>query len=105
MLYEFKCRATGSVVMTQKVGERMLAIIGKSPSRTGIIVPEQMPAAIRALEEAVELERAQPAVPEDDEDERDGERPRPVSLAQRAWPLIEMLKAALAAEREITWGV
>ncbi|MFO1199270.1 MAG: DUF1840 domain-containing protein [Burkholderiaceae bacterium] len=104
MLYEFRCRATGSVVMTQKVGERMLAIIGKSPSRTGIIVPEQMPAAIRALEEAVELERAQPAVPDDD-DEHDRERPRPVSLAQRAWPFIEMLKAALAAEREITWGV
>jgi len=105
MLYEFKCRATGSVVMTQKVGERMLAIIGKSAGRTGIIVPEQMPAAIRALEEAVEQERAQPAVPEEDDDERERERPRPVSLAQRAWPFIEMLKAALAAEREITWGV
>ncbi len=105
MLYEFKCRATGSVVMTQKVGERMLAIIGKSAGPTGIIVPEQMPAAILALEDAVAQERAQGAAPDDDEDERDRERPRTVSLAQRAWPFIEMLKAALAAEREITWGV
>ena len=48
MLYEFKSRATGNLVMTQKVAERLLAIIGKAPGPTGIILPEQMPAAIRS---------------------------------------------------------
>lgn len=108
MLYEFKSKATGSVVMTQPVAERLLAIIGKDPGATGIITPEQMPAAIRALEAAVAAERVapRPAPKQDDDGEEDeAEREPPISLARRAWPLIEMLKAASAADREITWGV
>lgn len=109
MIYEFKCRATGSVVMTQPVAERLLAIVGKEPAPKGILLPQQMAQAIAALEAAVAAERAQPpAEPEDagGDDDRDDRPARPaVSLAQRAWPLIDMLKAALAADREITWGV
>ena len=106
MLYEFKSRATGSVVMTQKVGERLLTIIGKTPGPKGIILPEQMPAAILALEAAIAAERAQPADDEPEDDaQRDPERSRAITLAQRAWPLIDMLRTAAAAEREITWGV
>lgn len=109
MLYDFKCRATGPVVMTQKVGERILQIIGKEPARTGIVTVAQMPEAIRALETAVEEERAlQAAQPPEEADEDDDERtrkPEPVTLGQRAWPFIAMLKEALAAERDITWGV
>jgi len=105
MIYEFKCKATGTVVMTQKVAERILAIIGKSPGPTGIIVPEQMPAAIRALEDAVAAERAQPPAEEEDDEAQARDGPRAITLAQRAWPLIDMLRAAAAAERPITWGV
>lgn len=105
MLYEFKSRATGNVVMTQKVAERLLAIIGKEPGPTGIILPAQMPAAIAALEAAVAAERAAAAEPAQEEDERETGRPAPVTLAQRAWPLIDMMRTAHAAEREITWGV
>lgn len=105
MLYEFKSKATGNVVMTQKVAERLLAIIGKSPGQTGIIIPEQMPAAIAALEAAVATERASAAAEPGEDDERETGRPAPVTLAQRAWPLIDMMRAAHAAKREITWGV
>lgn len=109
MLYEFKSKATGTVVMTQKVAERLLAIVGKSPGPTGIFVPAQMPQAIAALEAAVAAERAQGPAEAPDDDARDPDDEargaRAITLAQRAWPLIEMLKAALAAEREITWGV
>lgn len=105
MLYEFKSKATGNVVMTQKVAERLLAIIGKSPGQTGIIIPEQMPAAIAALEAAVAAERAAAAAEPGEDDERETGRPAPVTLAQRAWPLIDMMRAAHAAKREITWGV
>ncbi|HEY5633767.1 MAG TPA: DUF1840 domain-containing protein [Burkholderiaceae bacterium] len=101
MLYEFKCRATGSVVMTQPVAERLLAIIGKPAGARGIITVAQMPAAIAAIEAAVADERAQ-AAPEE-EDENAGAQAR-VTLAQRAWPLVDMLKAAAKAERDVTWG-
>ncbi|GAA4409546.1 DUF1840 domain-containing protein [Quisquiliibacterium transsilvanicum] len=116
MIYEFKCRATGTVVMTQKVAERILAIIGKEPGSQGIILPDRMPDAIRTLEAAVEAEReaerrakesTKEAAPEDEGEDEGAEKDRTpvVSLGQRAWPFIQMLKDAAAAEREITWGV
>lgn len=109
MLYEFKSRATGSVVMTQKVAERLLAVIGKLPGETGIITVAQMPQAIAALQAAVAAERATPGRDEQteqaEEQAREQGRPIPVSLEQRAWPLIDMLKAALAGDKDITWGV
>jgi hypothetical protein len=37
MIYVFKSKATGTVVMTQPVAEKLLAIIGKSPGQQGII--------------------------------------------------------------------
>ena len=36
MLYEFKCKVAGTVVMTQPVAERLLAIIGKPPAPAGV---------------------------------------------------------------------
>ena len=56
MLFEFKSRATGSVVMTDDVGKKVLPLIGKTPDPKGIITVEQIPAAIAALEAACERE-------------------------------------------------
>lgn len=109
MLYEFKSKATGNLVMLQPVAEQILQIIGKSAGKTGIILPEQMPAAIAALREATAQDRraVDAGTGEDDTaaGERGEERQPAVSLAQRAWPFIEMLQAAHAADKEITWGV
>ncbi len=110
MIYEFKCRATGSVVMTQVVAERLLEIISVSPGLKGIITVSNMPMAILALEKAVALEkeaskaRANSDQPEDKEPNKQ-EAAQSVSLAQRAFPFVEMIRAALAAQKDITWGV
>ena len=53
MLYTFKSPATGNLIMLQPNGERVLEIIGKDSGAKGIILPEQMPAAIAALESAM----------------------------------------------------
>jgi uncharacterized small protein (DUF1192 family) len=103
MLYEFKSRATGSVVMTGPIAERLLAIVGKEAGPKGVFTVEQMPAAIAALQAAVEREKAE-STPDDHEEDRPRDAPRPVSLAQRAWPLIDMLKTAHAADKPVTWG-
>lgn len=110
MIYEFKSRATGSVIMTKPVAEWILKIVGKEPGATGIVTVEQMPAAIAALRKAIDEERATLAeeasgtaagAPE----ESTGEDAYPVSLAQRAFPFIEMLEAAHKAGKDVTWGV
>ena len=56
MLFEFKSRATGSVVMTADVGKKVLPLIGKTPDPKGIITVDQMPGAIAALEAACKRE-------------------------------------------------
>jgi hypothetical protein len=102
MLYEFKSKATGTVVMTGPVAERMLAIIGKTPEQQGIVTVEQLGPAIVALQQAVAIDRTG-ANPDERDDDDEGPH-RPVSLAQRAFPLIEMFIAARAAGRDVTWG-
>ena len=49
MLYRFKSKAAGDVVMLEPNGKQVLEILGKDPAHPGIILPEQMPAAIQAL--------------------------------------------------------
>lgn len=116
MLYEFKSKATGTVVMTAAVAERLLAIVGKPAGPKGIFTVEQMGAALAALQAAVDAESAdakaeaaaQAAKPAASatghEDEQPGKAP-PVTLRQRAWPLMDMLRTAQAKGKDITWGV
>ena len=99
MMYKFKSKATGDLIMTQPVGDRVLSLIGKSPSAQGIIEVDQMAAAMSALEAAVAAESPAPA-------DGDGASPKAdrVSLRQRVWPMVEMMKRALAEKQPIVWG-
>lgn len=116
MLFEFKSRATGSVVMTEPVGRKVLAVIGKDPAPQGIITVAQMPEAIRLLEAAAADDKARTAEARrqaggadragaPDDAGEDGAPADTVGLSQRVVPLIEMLEAAQRAGKDITWGV
>ncbi|RPH64207.1 MAG: DUF1840 domain-containing protein [Burkholderiales bacterium] len=110
MIYEFKSRATGSVIMTKPVAEWILQIVGKTPGATGIITVDQMPGAIAGLRKAIDEEKqalraeAEAGAPAEGEPGAEDET-YPVSLAQRAFPFIEMLEAAHKAGKDVTWGV
>ncbi len=101
MIYKFKSQATGDLIMTQPVGDRVLALIGKSATPQGIIEVDQMPAALAALEAAVAAETPPLA---DDGDDAPAARGDRVSLRQRVWPMVEMIKRALAEKQPIVWG-
>ncbi len=107
MLYEFKSKATGTVVMTANVAERILSIIGKDASAQGIITLEQINPAIAALQAAIELEDRETSADHDTDSPEDAEsaRHQAVSLRQRAHPFIDMLRHAYKAEERVTWGV
>lgn len=109
MLYEFKSKAAGTVVMTQPVAEKLLAIIGKPPGPAGVFEPAHLAAAIAALQSAVERDAAgasgEPGANSDEDDAPTDPFTRHVGLKQRAWPLIDLMKAALAADKRVTWGV
>jgi hypothetical protein len=110
-MYKFKSQATGDVIMLAPQGDRLLGLIGKPPSRQGILEVADMPAALSALAAAIEADEAASAGrPAQDAPDAaasaSGETPGPrVSLRQRAFPLQTMIQRSLAAECVIVWGV
>ncbi len=111
MLYKFKSKTTGDVIMLQPNGKRVLEIIGKDTlsgsGDKGIILPEQMPAAIAALEAAIAKEDAerQAAVAGALAANEAAPHFEAVSLKQRALPFIDMLRRCEKAGTDIVWGV
>lgn len=107
MLYKFKSKATGDLVMLEPNGRRVLEVIGKDPGPQGIILPDQMDAAIAALEQAVRDEEAARQRATEEAARRGEPAPRfeEVSLRQRALPFVEMLRRCRKAGKEMVWGV
>lgn len=107
MIYKFKSKAAGDVIMTGPVGDEVLRLLGRPASAQGIIEHGAMGGAIGALEQAVAADEAARAQAERDA-AAEGRKLAPregVSLRQRAWPLVEMMKRSQAEEADITWGV
>ncbi len=107
MLYKFKSKAAGDLIMLEPNGRRILQIIGKDAGPKGIIEPQQMAGAISALEAAIASEEAQQQAAIEEAQARGEVPPRfeAVSLRQRALPFIDMLRRCAQAEKEIVWGV
>ncbi|MDQ5896295.1 MAG: hypothetical protein QG612_381 [Pseudomonadota bacterium] len=107
MLYKFRSKVSGDVIMTSEVGDRLMRLLGREPAAQGIFQPAQMPQAIAALEAAVrdEEEARRRAEAEAATEGRTLPAPKGVSLRQRVWPLIDMLRRSSAAEEDIVWGV
>jgi len=53
MIYKFKSKAAGDVIMLGPTGDQLLRLMGREPAAKGIIEVDAMPAAIEALERAV----------------------------------------------------
>lgn len=102
MLYKFKSKNTGDVIMLEPNGRMILEIIGKDPSPAGIILPGQMPAAIQALQAAIAREESVVNKKEQEEGDVPGDAP---GLRQRAVPFIDMLQRNHKAQTEVVWGV
>ena len=100
MLYKFKSKAAGDLIMLETNGRRVLEIIGKEAGPKGIILPEQMPAAIAALQAAIALEESKGQDADDAAGAREG-----LGLRQRTVPFIDMLARNHKAGHDVVWGV
>jgi hypothetical protein len=108
MLYKFKSKAAGDLIMLEPNGRRVLEIIGKDAGPKGIILPEEMPAAMAALNAAITREEAEQQAAIDEAKAKGQVPPRfdgAVSLRQRAVPFLDMLQRCSKAGTEIVWGV
>jgi hypothetical protein len=107
MIYTFKSKAAGDLIMTEPVADRLLKLIGKTLTPMGVIEPSAMPAAIAAIEAAIAQEEARPASAgaEPADDARDPLPEVRVTLRQRAFPLIQMMQQASVQQVPIVWGI
>lgn len=105
MMYRFKSQAAADLIMLQANGDQMLTLIGKEPSPQGIVTVEQIPAALAALDTAIEAhEAAQAHHPQNlplESDIAEGNVP----LRHRAVPFIDLLKSSMKAGKDVVWGV
>lgn len=107
MIYKFKCKATGDLIMLGPHGDALLRLLGREPSAQGIIEVRDMARAAQAIRDAVAADERERADAER-ESLSEGRRlpPRPgVTIRQRLWPMTEMLARAQAAGEPVVWGV
>jgi hypothetical protein len=106
MLITFKSKATADVPMYAENAKVLLAIVGKSlepeSAPRGIITAAEAPDALARLKAAAEASRQnERGAPRDEEPGQ----AISVGLAQRAFPLIDMLARAAKDGRDVVWGV
>lgn len=112
MIYKFKSKATGDLIMLEENGRKLLTIIGKADTdslKKGILLPQDMPAAMIALQKAIAQEDIR--LLDEAKTAADAENPSPqggnqsICLRQRSLPFIRMMERCCAEKKEIVWGV
>lgn len=120
MLVTFKSNAPhADVTMFGTAARSLLKMMGQSGNVPGAIMPEDIPAALRKLEEAlVEQSDEETLVPAEEGESGAGmigpdhtghpdadeeTELKPVALSQRATPLIGLLEAARDANSSVLW--
>lgn len=105
MIFTFRSKAASELIMLGQHAVPVLEIAGKSiggeVEKKGVFTPEQVPDAIARLERALGTEQA-PAFDEDDPAQAE-KAAQYVGLKQRAFPLLDMLRAAQKKNVNVTW--
>ena len=103
----FRSKAAADITMFAESARRIFEIIGRPESARGVITADQIPDALQRRTAAVEQEKAQHKASDaaaNDESESKGMHARGVTFSQRAFPLMEMLRAAQKKGADVTWG-
>jgi hypothetical protein len=100
MLITFSSPAYADITMFGDVAIRLLKMMGHSGTVPSALLAQDVPAALERLQAAVEKDRQSPEPEQPAEEEDDAPS---VSLAHRALPLIELLKAAAKDDVNVMW--
>lgn len=102
MLVTFHTKSYANITMFGDVAVKLLKLMGHSGTVPSAIAAEDVPAALERLKSAVAAQKrtAAAAAPQAGAEDDDGP---PVSLANRALPLIELLEAAVAQRGGVMW--
>lgn len=114
MLITFTSKAAAEVIMYKEHAKRILDLLHKDASR-GVITAAEAPEAVAILEREIAESRAHTVTDNvqrdvnahhsDVHEDTDHEGMEVVSFSTRAFPLLEMLRAAKAGGNDVLWGV
>ena len=114
MLITFKSKAYPNVLMYQEHAQRILDLLHKEGDR-GVITAAEATRAVKLLENEIEESRKHQATDimeqdvkahhGDDIEDSEHEPVEAVSFSARAYPLLEMMRAARDQQTDILWGV
>jgi hypothetical protein len=114
MLITFTSKAAAEVTMYKDHAKRILDLLGKDVNR-GVVTAAEAPQAVEVLEKEIAETRKHTA--SDDvqrdvhahhgevHDDTEHEGMESVSFSTRAYPLLEMLRAARDGGCDVLWGV
>ncbi|MFM0206965.1 DUF1840 domain-containing protein [Paraburkholderia sediminicola] len=105
MMITFQSTASPDVVMLRDLAQYLLGLIGKRLDSRGVIMHDELPGAISRLEAAIEDEAKAELVLETLQRSPGNRRDSGSGLSQRAWPFLDMMRAARKTDADILWGL
>ena len=104
MLITFSTKSAADITMFGDVAVRLLKRMGQSGGVPGALLAADLPAAIDRLKKAIASAGDEPTGNAPAREDEDHEKaPPPVTLRQRAFPLIQLLEAAARADADVVW--
>src|SRR4051812_19302711 len=104
MLVTFRSKVWNSIIMNRDVAVTLLKMAGHSGTVPSALLAADIPAALARLEQGLAgAEQSEHNKPAAQHDAQDDEEPPPVGIRLRAFPLIQMLKAAVEKGADVTW--
>jgi uncharacterized membrane protein YkoI len=113
MLISFKSKSSPEVLMYQEHAQRILDLLHKNPTR-GVITAAEAAQALSVLENEVAVSKLHPENDVEHDvhahEQEEGETvehavQQRVNFSARAFPLLEMLRAAKQDNENIIWGI
>jgi hypothetical protein len=105
MLVTFKSKAAADILMYAVHAKPILDLLGKDIER-GVITAEETGRAIERIESEIAARKpSAPALDEQDDSDAKKGLNEVVSFGARAYPLLEMLRAAHREQAFVMWGV
>lgn len=99
MLVTFYSDAYENIIMFENIALKLIKLMGHSGAIPGALMPKDLPDALSNLE--IELKKRNDTESTNSIKEED-EEPA-ISLSHRAFPLINMLKAAIKKDCNVMW--
>jgi hypothetical protein len=103
MLVTFRTKAYADITMFGDVAKQLLELMGQSGTIPSAIKAEDVPAVLKRLEAAMKQQRSAEVADASGDDREDDDAPRRITLSQRAVPLFELLRAAVANKADVLW--